>query len=51
MKKPHFSIELFRFLDELGRNNRREWFEANRSRYERHVREPMLGFIAASRRA
>jgi len=45
-KKVHFRTELFRFLDELRRNNRREWFELNRTRYERHVREPMLAFIA-----
>jgi len=37
---------LFRFLEELWRNNRREWFEANRARYERDVRDPMLAFIA-----
>src|SRR5690348_9426526 len=46
MKDAYFSHDLFRFLDELRRNNRREWFEANRNRYERHVREPMLAFIA-----
>lgn len=45
--RTYFSADLFRFLDELRRNNRREWFEANRDRYERHVREPMLAFIAA----
>ena len=46
MKKAHFSHDLFAFLEELRCNNRREWFEANRARYERDVREPMLGFIA-----
>jgi uncharacterized protein (TIGR02453 family) len=46
MKKTHFSRDLFTFLKELGCNNRREWFEANRARYERYVREPMLAFIA-----
>jgi uncharacterized protein (TIGR02453 family) len=45
IKKAHFSAGLFGFLEELGRNNRREWFEANRARYERDVREPMLAFI------
>jgi uncharacterized protein (TIGR02453 family) len=46
MKKAPFGRELFRFLEELRENNRREWFEENRSRYERDVREPMLAFIA-----
>jgi uncharacterized protein (TIGR02453 family) len=46
MKKAHFSRGLFGFLEELRGNNRREWFEANRARYERDVREPMLGFIS-----
>lgn len=42
----HFTPELFRFLAQLKRNNRREWFEANRARYLEHVRDPMLHFIA-----
>ena len=46
MKKAHFSRDLFGFLEELRSNNRREWFEANRTRYERDVREPMLTFIS-----
>ena len=46
MKKAHFSCDLFAFLEELRCNNRREWFEANRARYERDVREPMFAFIA-----
>ena len=45
MKNAHFSRSLFGFLEELRCNNRREWFEANRARYERDVREPMLAFI------
>ncbi len=46
MLRAHFSRDLFRFLDELRRNNRREWFEANRIRYEHHAREPRLAFVA-----
>lgn len=42
----HFTPELFRFLSQLQRNNRREWFEKNRDRYLEHVRDPMLHFIA-----
>jgi uncharacterized protein (TIGR02453 family) len=37
--------ELFRFLDELARNNRREWFERNKARYESDVKQPCLRFI------
>jgi uncharacterized protein (TIGR02453 family) len=42
----HFAPELFRFLNQLERNNRREWFEKNKPRYLEHVRDPMLRFIA-----
>jgi uncharacterized protein (TIGR02453 family) len=44
--KAHFSPELFRFLSELRENNNREWFQANKGRYESAVREPVLRFIA-----
>ncbi len=42
-----FTKELFAFLEELRDNNSREWFDANRDRYEEHVREPALDFITA----
>ena len=32
-KTAHFSRALFEFLAELGINNDREWFKANRDRY------------------
>jgi uncharacterized protein (TIGR02453 family) len=38
---------LFRFLRELAGENRREWFQANRERYERDVRGPALELVAA----
>jgi uncharacterized protein (TIGR02453 family) len=41
----HFSSGLFNFLRELAAHNTREWFEAHRDRYERHVQQPMLHFI------
>lgn len=41
----HFGPELFRFLRQLRKNNNREWFQANKQRYETHVRDPLLGFI------
>lgn len=46
MTSSHFTPELFDFLRELKQNNSREWFQANRRRYETHLREPMLQFIA-----
>src|SRR5262245_47499561 len=46
MAKTHFRRELFRFLEALRRNNDRAWFTANKDRYEREVRDPMLAFVA-----
>jgi uncharacterized protein (TIGR02453 family) len=40
-----FGPELFAFLSELAANNDREWFTANKDRYEAHVLEPALAFI------
>ncbi|RMG63297.1 MAG: DUF2461 domain-containing protein [Calditrichaeota bacterium] len=37
---------LFRFLSELKKNNNREWFQRNKTRYEREVRGPVLQLIA-----
>ena len=45
-RAARFTPELFRFLRELAANNRRDWFHANKERYEAHVRGPMLRFIA-----
>lgn len=45
LESPRFSNETFRFLRELKKNNNREWFNANKPRYERHVKEPALQFI------
>ncbi len=41
-----FRPALFRFLTELAANNRRDWFEANRERYEEEVKDPALAFIS-----
>jgi uncharacterized protein (TIGR02453 family) len=41
-----FTPALFAFLRELAANNNREWFLANRTRYEADVRDPALKFIA-----
>ncbi|HEX9885916.1 MAG TPA: DUF2461 domain-containing protein [Longimicrobiales bacterium] len=45
MPDAHFSPALFRFLEELAAHNDREWFHANRDRYESDLREPALRFI------
>jgi uncharacterized protein (TIGR02453 family) len=45
MAYGHISPALFQFLKDLKKNNRRDWFERNRGRYERDVREPLQQFI------
>ena len=42
----HFTPALFEFLAELSMNNNREWFQTNKVRYERDVRNPLLQFVA-----
>ncbi|WP_217909906.1 DUF2461 domain-containing protein [Pseudenhygromyxa sp. WMMC2535] len=42
-----FGPGLFEFLAELSVNNDREWFAANKARYEEQVRGPALAFIRA----
>jgi len=44
--RSHFTPTLFRFLKQLAENNEREWFLANKARYERDVRDPLLAFIS-----
>lgn len=41
----YFSSETFAFLRELAANNDREWFQANKPRYEAHVKDPAIRFI------
>ena len=42
-----FGPELFSFLSDLRANNSREWFAANKLRYEEDLLEPALAFIDA----
>ena len=42
---PSFSPQLFAFLRELEQHNDREWFNANKDRYERDLKEPALAFV------
>ena len=46
MAKQSFTPELFAFLADLRVNNDREWFNANKRRYEEAVQEPALEFIS-----
>jgi len=46
-RSRYFSADLFEFLDDLKNNNSREWFLANKDRYQRLVKEPLLRFIEA----
>ena len=42
---PYITPELFNFFRELKENNDRDWFQANKQRYESQVREPLLRFV------
>lgn len=42
-----FPKQLFTFLKELKKNNNREWFQDNKSRYKQDVVEPVQSFIMA----
>ncbi len=42
----YITPEFFTFFRELKANNNRDWFEANKKRYETQVRQPLLAFIS-----
>ena len=42
-----FGPGFFGFFRDLGENNSREWFQANKARYEADVVTPLMAFIAA----
>jgi uncharacterized protein (TIGR02453 family) len=42
-----FPKKLYTFLKELSENNNRDWFNANKERYVRYAKEPMVAFIVA----
>ena len=46
-EQASFGPELFSFLTDLRANNNKEWFQANRHRYEEQLLEPALAFINA----
>jgi uncharacterized protein (TIGR02453 family) len=43
--KAYFDPELFQFLAQLKRNNRRPWFLKNRERYQEVAHQPGLRFV------
>jgi uncharacterized protein (TIGR02453 family) len=45
VRQTYFTADLFKFLRDLKKHNDREWFAANKSRYEELVRDPILRFI------
>jgi len=45
-RTAYFGSELFAFLKALPAHNNREWFHANKDRYDRDVKQPVLRFIA-----
>ena len=46
VSSPHFTPALFEFLSELADNNNREWFQDNKPRYERYVRDALVQFVS-----
>lgn len=45
MNQPYIQPELFAFFRDLRENNDRDWFQANKKRYEAHVKIPLQQFI------
>lgn len=44
---PHFTRATFDFLFDLDVHNSKRWMDANRDRYERHVKQAMYDFVEA----
>ena len=42
-----FSPEALKFLSELAQNNNREWFQANKRRYQDVLQQPAVAFVEA----
>ncbi len=41
-----FTDDYNRFFKDLAKNNNKEWFDANRKRYEQSVKQPFEAFVA-----
>ncbi|MFT4777787.1 MAG: hypothetical protein ACJAU0_000313 [Flavobacteriales bacterium] len=48
MNAPFFTTDFNEFFIELAGNNHKEWFHANRKRYETSIKKPFEDFIAAA---
>jgi len=46
--KSIITAETFRFLRDLRRNNRKEWMDENRERYQRQLVQPLRDLFAAT---
>ncbi|HSF20385.1 MAG TPA: TIGR02453 family protein [Vicinamibacteria bacterium] len=46
MTNSYITPALFKFFRELEKNNNRDWFQKNKSRYDHTVREPLLAFVS-----
>jgi uncharacterized protein (TIGR02453 family) len=45
MATAYFTEATFEFLRELAANNRKEWFAANKARYQADVQQPAMRFV------
>ena len=43
----YFDSDFLEFFKELAANNNKDWFDANRKRYEKSVKKPFENFVAA----
>src|SRR4030095_12093923 len=43
---PYFTPAIFKFLTDLKKHNDRDWFKANKPRYEECLLQPALSFIS-----
>lgn len=41
----YFSSDFVRFFNELEKNNHKEWFDENRKRYEKEIKNPFKTFV------
>ncbi len=41
-----FTDDFNKFFKDLAKNNNKDWFDANRKRYEQSVKEPFAAFVA-----
>jgi uncharacterized protein (TIGR02453 family) len=41
----YFSNDFVKFFEELEKNNHKEWFDENRKRYKKEIKEPFKAFV------